>query len=393
MLENDVRRESSLPCRPTDPAELMVTSDGQLRAVCKRLRAAGTFGFDTEFIREKTYLPQLCLVQAATKDFVAMIDPFEVEMGPFWKLVTDPSLEKVVHAGQQDLEICHLQTQRTPANIFDVQVAAALVGREYPLSYGNLVLEVFGIEMKQGKSFSDWSRRPLSQGQLHYAVEDVHHLVALRDDLRRRIRSLGRLAWMGEEMAPAEDPSTYAYDSLKALQRIRGWRRMGSQRLAILRELVTWRDAAARRADVPPRTLLRDGPMKCVAKDMPRTIKALCDIKGFPRPLAHRRGKEVIETLEMALRLPKSDWPEAAPRESDPDDKVLISRTIEAVSEFCLAGDLNPSIVANRANYVDLLHVLRFGRRPAAAVRLDGGWRKKLVGKLAKDLLIARCGS
>ncbi len=365
----------------------MVTTDHQLRDVCKRLRAAGVFGFDTEFIREQTYFPQLCLVQAATKDFVAIIDPFEVSMGPFWKLVCDPALEKVVHAGQQDLEICHLQTRRPPANIFDVQVAAALVGREYPLSYGKLVFDVFGVEMKQGKSFSDWSRRPLSKGQLHYAVEDVHHLVALRDELRRRLRAMGRLAWMREEMAPAEEAATYAYDSLKALQRLRGWRRMGPQRLAILRELITWRDVAARRADVPPRTLLRDGPMKNVAKDLPRTVKALGAIKGFPRPLARRSGKDVLETLQMALRLPKSDWPAAAPRENDPDDKALITRTIEAVSEFCLARDLNPSIVANRANYVDLLHALRQGSGEPADGRLVRGWRKRFIGALVTDLL------
>ena len=377
----------------TDPAELMVTTDRQLRAVCARLRAAGTFGFDTEFIREQTYFPHLCLVQAATTDFVAIIDPFAVSMDPFWKLVCDPALAKVVHAGQQDLEICYLQAHRPPMNIFDVQVAAALVGREYPLSYGKLVLEVFGVEMKQGKSFSDWSRRPLSQGQLHYAVEDVHHLVALRDELHGRLRAMGRLAWMREEMAPAESADTYAYDSLKALQRLRGWRRMSSQRLAILRELVTWRDAAARRADLPPRTLLRDGPLKTVAKDLPRTIKALSDIKDFPRPLARRCGKEIIETFEMALRLPRGDWPDAAPRENDPDDKVLVSRTIEAVSEFCLAGDLNPSIVANRANYVDLLHALRLGRRPPAGLGLADGWRKTLLGTFVTDLLGGRCTS
>ena len=378
----------SLEC--TNPAELMVTTNRRLGEVCRRLRTAGTFGFDTEFIRENSYLPQLCLVQVATKDFVAIIDPFTVDTTPFWRLVLDAGIKKVVHAGEQDLEICHAHTRRAPAAIFDVQVAAGLVGMDYPLSYGNLVLEVAGVEMIQGKSFTDWARRPLSPGQLHYAVEDVQHLVSLRDDLHGRLRKLGRLAWMREEMAPAQTPANYAYDSLRALQRIRGWRRLGSQRLAVLRELATWREAAARQGDLPPRTLLRDGAMKNVAKQMPKTIRQLQQVKGFPRPLARRAGAEVLRTLELAGRLDEKDWPIAAPRETDPDDKALISRTIDVVREFCLDNNLNPALVASRAEYVDYLHVLRHRRRPAKPLRLAAGWRKKFLGTLVTDMLTGR---
>ena len=374
----------------THTSEPMVKTSEQLRRACQRLRAAGVFGFDTEFIRENSYLPHLCLIQAAAKDFVVMIDPFDVDVEPFWRLVADPAVEKVVHAGEQDLEICYLHLRRPPANIFDVQVAAGLAGLSYPLSYGKLVLEVFATEIKQGKSFSDWARRPLTQGQLQYAVEDVQYLVSLRDHLHARLRKSGRLAWMREEMAPAEDPQTYGYDSLRALQRLRGWRRMGRQRLAILRELASWRNAAARKADLPPRTFLRDGAMKNVARHMPKTIVQLRRVKGFPRPLAQRLGAEVLKTLEMALALPESDWPEAAPRETDPDDKALVSRTIEAVQAFCDANDLNPALVASRAGYVDLLHALRDNRRPPKHLRLASGWRKRYLGKLVTGLLTGR---
>lgn len=374
----------------TDSSGQMVTTGGELRRVCRRLRSAGMFGFDTEFIRENSYLPQLCLIQAATRDFVVMIDPFEVDVDPFWRLVVDPGIEKVVHAGEQDLQICHIHTGRVPRAVFDIQVAAGLVGMDYPLSYGKLVLAAFGVETKQGKSFTDWARRPLTPGQLRYAVEDVQHLVALRDHLHGRLRELGRLDWMREEMAPAEDPQTYAYDSLRALQRLRGWRRMGRQRLAILRELTTWRDAAARKADLPPRTLLRDGAMKNVARHMPKTIAQLRQVKGFPRPLARQMGPEVLKTLEMAMCLDESDWPDAAARETDPDDKTLVSRTIEAVQAFCVANDLNPALVASRAGYVDLLHALRHERRPPKHLRLATGWRKRFLGKLITGLLMGR---
>lgn len=376
--------------QPNIPVEPMVTSSRRLREVCRRLRETGVFGFDTEFIRENSYLPQLCLIQAATRDFVAIIDPFAVDVGPFWRLVVDSRIEKVVHAGEQDLEICHAHTHRAPAGIFDVQVAAALVGLDYPLSYGNLVLEVIGVETIQGKSFTDWARRPLSRGQMHYAVEDVQHLVGLRDALHGRLGALGRLAWMREEMAPAETPATYAFDSLRALQRIRGWRRLGRQRLAVLRELVTWRETAARQADLPPRTFLRDAAMKNVAKQMPRTVRALRQVKGFPRPLARRAGAEVLKTLDLAARLDEEDWPIAAGRESDSHDKALVSRTIDRVREFCLANSLNPALIANRADYVDLLHALRHGKRPARPLRLTGGWRGAFLGALVTDMLTGR---
>ena len=368
----------------------MVTSQRRLGEVCRQLRAAGTFGFDTEFIRENSYRPQLCLIQVATRDFAAMIDPFEVDTTPFWRLVTDAKITKVVHAGEQDLEICHIYAHRPPAGIFDVQVAAGLVGLDYPLSYGNLVLAVIGVETIQGKAFTDWARRPLTQGQLHYAIEDVHHLVSLRDDLHGRLARLSRLDWMREEMAPGEAPDTYAYDSLRALRRIRGWRRLGRQRLAVLRELATWRESAAKKADMPPRTLLRDGAMKNVARQMPKTIRQLQQVKGFPRPLARRAGAEVLRTLELATRLDEKDWPVAAPRETDPEDKALVLRTIEVVQEFCLANELNPALIASRADYTDLLHALRHKNRPPRRLRLAGGWRKELLGELITDTLTGR---
>ena len=381
---------ASVSSELSNPADMVVTSQRMLGQVCRRLRAAGTFGFDTEFIRENSYRPRLCLVQAATRDFAVMIDPFEVDTTPFWRLVTDAKIEKVVHAGEQDLEICHIYANRPPAGIFDVQVAAGLVGLDYPLSYGKLVMAVIGVETVQGKAFTDWARRPLTRGQLHYAIEDVQHLVSLRDDLHGRLAGLSRLGWMREEMAPAEAPDTYAYDSLRALRRIRGWRRLGRQRLAVLRELATWRESAAKKADMPPRTLLRDGAMKNVARQMPKTIRQLQQVKGFPRPLARRAGAEVLRTLELATRLDEKDWPVAAPRETDPEDKALVLRTIEVVQEFCLANELNPALIASRADYTDLLHALRHKNRPPRRLRLAGGWRKELLGELITDTLTGR---
>ncbi|MCD6364921.1 MAG: ribonuclease D, partial [Planctomycetes bacterium] len=201
-----------MPPRKTDQTELMVTDEKSLLDVCDTLRAAGTFGFDTEFIRERSYEPQLCLIQVAAGEMTAIIDPLAVDVGAFWELVVDGALTKVVHAGNQDLEICYLQTKRVPANIFDVQTAAAMVGMDYPLSYARLVQRVLSVSLTQTESYSEWAHRPLSASQLSYAVEDVAYLVALMEHFTAAIAAKGRQDWFAEEMALFENEELYLFD-------------------------------------------------------------------------------------------------------------------------------------------------------------------------------------
>jgi len=375
----------------TDPSEFLVTDSKQFRKVCKALREAGTFGFDTEFIRERSYQPQLCLIQAATPEMVALIDPFKVDTEEFWELVADPDIRKIVHAGSQDLEICYLHIDRPGANIFDVQVAAGLVGLGYPMSYGKLVQAIINKRIPQDKSYSEWSRRPLSAGQLRYAVEDVLYLDSIHTNLRKRLKKLGRETWLREEMHSLESADMFECIPHERWKRVQGWQRLSRRKLGILRELAAWREDGARRYDVPPRTFLRDQVLTAMTRQMPGTVKAIRETKGFPKPLAGKEGPSILEAIEIGRKTPESKLPAPVqPKEEHPIDKMLQDLVSATGQSICLAKDLCHSLFASRSHYAALVSAVRYGTPKVDAVRLLGGWRKKFAGKRLREMLAGK---
>ncbi len=371
----------------SDLSELIVTDRAALAEACGALAAPGKFGFDTEFIRERSYVPQVCLIQAATAERAVLIDPLAVDPGEFWELVTDASVEKIVHAGEQDLEMCYRHTGRPPKNVFDVQVAAALAGVGHSLSYGNLVAEALGIETVQGNAYSEWTQRPLDPEQLHYAVEDVAHLAALETHLRARLAELGREDWMREEMLPLECEDLYDAQPIHVARRNRNWTRLGRRRLGILCELIAWREEAARADDVPPRTMLRDSVLQAVGRDMPTTIGELAAVKGFPRPLARRRGQGVLDTLRRGANLPEDQIPEASARETD---RALVTWAMDAGRGLCEDAGIDHAVFASRRNYIDLVEAIRARQKDLSGLRMMTGWRRDFAGEQLRKLIARR---
>jgi len=368
--------------------KLYIDSTRALRSLCKTLRAAGEFGFDTEFIRERSYIPQLCFVQAATPDTVALIDPFCVEMDEFWQLVLDPDVLKIVHAGEQDLEMGYLQTRKAPANVVDVQIAAGLAGMDYPLSYGNLVREVVGADVPQGNAFSEWSQRPLSDEQLRYAAADVAYLCPVWDDLSERLAQVGREGWLREEMAPFERKDAYACEPSLLYQRVRGWEQLSPRTLAVLRELAAWRERATRKADLPPRTFVTDPALRAVARDLPETIPELARVKGFPRPLARRAGRTILKHIEKGRNVPRSQMPHpGVSRRSESSRRKSVDAAMAAGQAHCLENQLCHSLFASRASYAALVRYLGRGGKNASPPRLLTGWRKEFAGEMLAALL------
>lgn len=375
----------------TDPSEFLVTDSKKFREVCKALREAGTFGFDTEFIRERSYIPQLCLIQAATPDLIALIDPFKVDAREFWELVADGDICKIVHAGPQDLEMCYLHIKRPGANIFDVQVAAGLVGLGYPMSYGKLVQALLGKKTLQDKSYSEWSRRPLSPGQLHYAVEDVIHLDAIHNILTKRLKKLGRETWLRQEMQSLESTEMLDCKPQDRWRRVQGWQRLNRRRLAILRELAAWREQGAKRHNLPPRTFLKDQVLTALSRKMPTTVKELRDTKGFPRPLANKEGKIVLQAIETGRNIPEAQLPDPIqPQDENPVDKMLVDLVSATGQSICLARDLCHSLFASRSLYAALVSAVRYGTPEPDTLKLLTGWRKKFAGKRLKEMLAGK---
>lgn len=383
-----------MPSKDADLNELMVADDRALRRTCRRLRDAGSFGFDTEFIRERSYLPQLCLVQAATAGEVFLIDPLRVDVGEFWRLVLDAKLQKVVHAGSQDIELCHQHTGRAPANVFDVQVAAGLVGVDYPLSYEKLARAVLGVKLARSQAYSEWTRRPLTAAQLRYAATDVAHLSALSDELDRRLTKLGRQTWMAEEMTALEDEGLYACDTDQLWRRVRGHKGLRSRELAVLQRLAPIREAAAQQEDTPPRSLLRDPVLIAIARRMPTTIGELKNTRGFPRPLARQIGHDIIEAVKEARALGLSQLPPAvAPKQDDPADKMLTDLASAAGQALCTSSGVNHRLFATREDYAQIVRAVGGARRRGSGdgtPRLLTGWRKDFAGRMLEDMLTGR---
>jgi len=284
--------------------------------------------------------------------------------------------------------MCYLHTARPAENIFDVQVAAGLVGLGYPLSYGKLVNAVIGTKVVQDKSYSEWGHRPLTRGQLRYAVADVLHLNSIHRILRKRLRKLGRETWMTDEMKPLQSAGLFACEPQERWRRVQGWQRLSRRRLAVLRELAIWREQGARKLDVPPRTFLRDCVLTTLARQMPSTIKELRMTKGFPRPLAARDGKAVIEAIRAGNSIADSDLPDSdPPKEENATDKMLVDLASATGQALCISHDLCHSLFASRSNYAGLVSTVRYGKPDPHTLRLLTGWRRKFAGKKLQEML------
>ncbi len=214
-----------------------ITTDRQLHEFCEQLSQCRQIAFDTEFVSERTYRPVLCLVQVIADGHVALIDPLAIKnIRPFWEALAGPGHETVVHAGRSEVEFALRAVGRPPAAIFDVQIAAGLVGVEYPTGYGTLISKILGLAASKQETRTDWRRRPLSSRQIQYALDDIRHLPAIRDALYARLSELKRLDWLGEEMACWLEEIQWAL-SQERWRRVSGNSGLGSRGLAIVREI------------------------------------------------------------------------------------------------------------------------------------------------------------
>ena len=281
----------------------VITTTSELDAACARLARHPFVTVDTEFLRESTYWPELCLVQMAGPEDALIVDPLAagIDLQPLFELMADTAVTKVFHAGRQDVEIVYNLAKLIPAPIFDTQVAAMVCGFGESVSYGNLVKRVTGADIDKSSRFTDWSRRPLSQTQLTYALGDVTHLRDIYLHLRAELETTGRAAWLDEEMATLTDPKTYLLDPKDAWTRLK-LRVKSRKALGTLMELATWRERAAQSQNVPRARILRDEALYDVANRMPTDLQQLGELRtlneGYSRS---QRGREIIETVKRGL--------------------------------------------------------------------------------------------
>jgi ribonuclease D len=367
------------PSVPRGKADLVLT-DEQLEQLIAHLRSAGTFAYDSEFIGELTYFPKLCLIQTSTADRVSLIDPLAgVDLRPFWELLADGSVEKVVHAGQQDVEPVWRHIGKEARNVFDTQIAAGFVGLPYPLSLSKLVGELTGAKLGKGLTFTQWDQRPLSATQLRYAADDVRYLPLARQELGRRLEAAGHAAWAAEECAAMTDPVLYRFDPDASYLRVRGATSLQPRNLAVLRELTIWRDAAARAEDVPPRTFLRDEILIDMSRSPIRSVERLERVRGLPRPVEKEHGRTIVEITARALSSGAPGLPSARDFEPTPKERFRSDALWAAAQVLCTGRNIDPALVASRQDISDLFRALSDGHDPAK-LKVMQGWRRQVLG-------------
>jgi ribonuclease D len=370
---------------PGLPPPALIATTEALDALCRRLAAEAFVTVDTEFMRERTYWPELCVVQLAGASEVAVIDAQapDLDLAPLGRLLADPAVMKVFHAGRQDIEIFVLKFGAVPTPLFDTQVAAMVAGFGEQVAYDALVGALAGGHIDKAHRFSDWSARPLSPAQVAYAAADVTHLRTVYERLRERLEQEGRLDWVREEMAALADPATYSPDPEAAWERLRP-RTNNRRYLGMLRALAAWREREAQRANIPRQRLVKDETLTEIAATAPDTPEALARARGITRGFAEgRTGASLLAAIAETKTLPDEALPEARGRDAARPSPALV-----ALLKVLLASQAEQHHVAARlvasSDEIDRLALGEDANLPALH-----GWRREVFGE---DALALRAG-
>ncbi|SLN48790.1 ribonuclease D [Oceanibacterium hippocampi] len=365
----------------------VITDTAALEAACEPLHAAEYVTVDTEFMRENSYWPHLCLIQLAGPDDAMIIDPLAegISLDPLLRLLADEAVLKVFHAARQDVEIFYHLSGRVPKPIFDTQIAAMVCGFGDSAAYDTLVRKLARAEVDKSSRFTDWARRPLAKRQLEYALSDVTHLRVIYEKLKRRLDESGRTPWLAEEMAVLCDPKTYAMEPDRAWQRLKT-RNNKPRFLAILQELAAWRELQAQAKDIPRNRILRDESLLEIAAHPPSDQKELSAARGVSRGLAEgRSGQEMLAAIARGKERPESECPSSAPKLPPAKGIGPLMELLKVLLKYrSEEADVAQKLIANTA---DLERIAAEDEPDVAAMR---GWRREIFGNDALALKAGR---
>ncbi|MBP0617327.1 ribonuclease D [Jiella mangrovi] len=368
----------------------MITTTAELAETCKTFATFDFVTIDTEFIRETTFWPELCLIQMASPDEGVIIDPLApgIDLSPLYALMADKTVLKVFHAARQDIEILHKLAGRVPEPLFDTQIAAMVCGFGESIAYDQLVARLTDARIDKTSRFTDWRRRPLTDKQLAYALADVTHLRDVYHALDAQLEKSGRKSWLDEEMALLAAPETYDLHPDEA------WRRLKLRvkkpiELQILKEVAAWREREARDADRPRGRILKDDAIYEIAQQQPRDEASLSRLrslsKGFERS---GPGREIIAAVNRALAMPKSELP-AVPRPQPlPEGTAAAVEFLKVLLKIVVEEEgVAAKLIASSSDLEQLA-----SKGEDAEVAALSGWRRELFGTRALELLSGKAG-
>lgn len=374
---------------PTGTEVVFVEDQRGLTAAVQAIGQAPVVGFDTEFVGESTYEPQLCLLQVSTPERILLIDPLSrIDLREFWLMLTAPGREVVSFGAREELLFCLRYAARLPGSLFDPQVAAGLVGFGYPLSHTNFVRRVLNVDLESSEAYTDWLRRPLSAQQLHYAAADVRHLLAAHGALIDRAERMGRLGWIKSECERLAEVVT------ESQREERWWRlprisRLDGRTLAVLRELWRWRENRARAANLPPRRVMADALLVQIARRSPRDIRGLVALRGMARGHLRNAGAEIIAAVHAGLSVLEEELPAlvAAVRHDDPPQVAILGQLLTIfVKTIAFELQVDASLLAATS---DLQEVVRWhlGSDDDGPPQVLTGWRGEILEPVLVELL------
>lgn len=367
----------------------IIVRESQLAELCDQIDDSKRFAMDLEFIPERTYDPELCLVQVATDRGPHIIDPIALrDLSPLWERVADPDILVVLHAAEQDLDLVYGYCKKLPQNILDTQIAAGFAGFGYPVGYSKLLSFLLNIHIAKTESFTDWTARPLSESQIDYALDDVRHLLPMHDRLIERLKQKDRLSWAREECARYSTIEQYEQDESQAFTRIKGASALSRRGLAVLQSLYLWRDKEAYRINKPPRFIMPDNILLEVARRPPKSAEQIQRIRGARPDQIRQHGEAVIKAVQAGLAVPDAQCPVWPSFKSPPRRDILIVDVLfAALKIICYNIDLASELVATRGDLEFLVRCHRENKLDERHVPLLHGWRRAIAGESMLKLL------
>jgi ribonuclease D len=381
VAEARLRKAPKIPDHPliTKDDPQLVTTDDALTELIEHLRNVGQFGYDTEFIGEMNYFSRICVIQVATHQRVALIDPLEkIDLNPIWELIADPDVGKIVHAGDQDLEPVVRNIDKPPANIFDTQIACGFIGRSYPAALAKLVSDLLEVELGKGLTYTSWDRRPMSAVHQHYAADDVRYLPAIKEAIDRELAARGHTQWAAVETASLCDKARYLPDPQAGFYRIKGATSLAYRKQQILRALLVLRDQIARDSDVPPRSIISDPVLLLLARQPIKSADQLDQVSSLARAVREKHGQAIVDATAQAESQPAEQVSRPARHEDTVSQRFAIDALWSMAAGCCHGCGIDPGLVTNRQEVADWYRTRIHGHSPSNG-RLSSGWRAKLL--------------
>ena len=364
-----------------------IVTQSAFNDLCNHIREVREVAFDTEFVSEFTYRPELCLMQFATRERCVCVDPFEIEdLSPWWDIMLDPSITVVIHGGREEVRFCVTNTLQAPTGIVDVQIAEGMHSPSFPLGYTALVQRVMGIRVSGKETRTDWRRRPLTDAQIEYALEDVEHVLGIWDRQKADLTSRNRLGWANSEFQRMVD-EVAGERTRENWRRIPGLQRLSPRELAVLRELHAWREEESLQRDRPARRTLRDDLLLELAKRQPQTHDDVIATRDMNRSDYRRVAGEIATAVQRGLDLPANKLPPVEKAERKEEEQVLGQLLSIALANLCLQENVAMQLIGTST---DLRHLVRwhvYGERDGEPPRLTQGWRAEICGQLFQDVL------